>query len=445
MPAWLVGSGVIAVAMGVMNVTTYLFTLLAARLLGPSEYGQIAAAMGVLLILNVLSLGLQATGARRISSVPALVRRTEHEVLSATYRAALLIGVITLALTPIWSRIFRLDLSVAVFVALAAVPLTVMGGQAGVLQGERRWLPLAGVYAGMGIGRLVVGAVAMAIRPDAVSAMLAVAVAALVPAEVGWAAVRRGPGHQLTAADPPLAGREAGPLSDSQDRPESEDRPHARSVLGEVVRNSHALLAFFVLSNSDILVARTVLDAQQSGLYAGGLILTKAVLFLPQFVVVLVFPSMSAAPSGRNVQRKAVTLILALGLAVTAWAALLAPRAVLFGGGSEYAELEPLIWSFALLGTILAVVQLLVYGVVARQHSAGIYVLWGGLGALLLASTAVDSLGGMITTVLAVQTSVFVLLLVVGRIGTRVRAEAGTTQTTPGSGPGAPRDDRTAG
>ena len=59
--------------------------------------------------------------------------------------------------------------------------------------------------------------------------------------------------------------------------------------------NSHALLAFFALSNVDVVVARNVLAEHQAGLYAGGLILTKAVLFLPQFVVVIVFPSMSSA------------------------------------------------------------------------------------------------------------------------------------------------------
>ena len=65
------------------------------------------------------------------------------------------------------------------------------------------------------------------------------------------------------------------------------------SVLRESVRNSHALFAFFALSNADVIVARSVLDAHESGLYAGGLILVKAVLFLPQFVVVVAFPSMS--------------------------------------------------------------------------------------------------------------------------------------------------------
>ena len=68
-----------------------------------------------------------------------------------------------------------------------------------------------------------------------------------------------------------------------------------RALWRETFHNSNALLAFFALSNVDILVARNVLDEHQAGLYAGGLILVKAVLFLPQFVVVLAFPSMGVA------------------------------------------------------------------------------------------------------------------------------------------------------
>ena len=47
----------------------------------------------------------------------------------------------------------RLDsLPTALLVAVAAVPLTYMGAQAGVLQGEQRWEPLALVYLSAGRG-----------------------------------------------------------------------------------------------------------------------------------------------------------------------------------------------------------------------------------------------------------------------------------------------------
>ena len=73
-----------------------------------------------------------------------------------------------------------------------------------------------------------------------------------------------------------------------------------RPVIREIVHNSQALLAFFALSNADIVVARNVLDDHDAGLYAGGLILTKAVLFLPQFVVVRRVPRRWPSASERR-------------------------------------------------------------------------------------------------------------------------------------------------
>src|SRR6185436_13789246 len=119
----------------------------------------------------------------------------------------------------------RLDsLLPAVLLAIAAVPLTIQGGQAGILQGERRWLPLALLYLAMGI-----------------------TLGLLVPAAVGWWVLRRG--------------RVPGETSDDH---------RARAVIRETILGSLALLAFFVLSNTDIVIARNVLDSHQAGLYAGG-------------------------------------------------------------------------------------------------------------------------------------------------------------------------------
>ena len=56
-----------------------------------------------------------------------------------------------------------------------AVPLTVTGGQLGVLQGERRWWPVSVVYLAGGVPRLVVGTVLIAWRPTTFAAMLGVA------------------------------------------------------------------------------------------------------------------------------------------------------------------------------------------------------------------------------------------------------------------------------
>ena len=396
LPAWLVGGGVIAVAMGVMNVSTYAFTILAARLLGPSEYGALAAVMGLLLVVNVVALGLQATGARRVSASPQDLPHIEKEILSASYRSALTLGVLCLAAVPVVTWLLRLDSWVtAALLAVTSVPLTLMGGQAGILQGERRWLPLAGIYLMSGLGRVVFGVAALLLEPDALGAMVGVAIGAFAPAILGWFALRH---------------------PDRQDRRETVSSAAGSgwtrgSLLKEVAHNSHALLAFFALSNADVVIARGVLDDHLSGLYAGGLIMAKAVLFLPQFVVVVAFPAMSVAGAGRNMHLKGLGLVLGIGALATAGAAGVSGLAIAFVGGDAYSELRSIIWAFAAVGTLLAMIQLMIYSVVARQHQRSVFVVWAGLVALLAMAPFVDSVGFLLSVVVAVETSVLLFLL----------------------------------
>src|SRR4051794_36692685 len=158
--------------MGVMNVTTYAFTILAARLLGPAEYGALAAVMGLLLVVNVLSLGLQATGARRVSAAPDHRLAIEREVMTTSYWSALALGVLTLLAAPLVTATLNLDSwGAAVLIAVTAVPLSVMGGQAGILQGERRWTPLAAIYLAIGIGRLGFGGGGPGVGPNTLGAV----------------------------------------------------------------------------------------------------------------------------------------------------------------------------------------------------------------------------------------------------------------------------------
>ena len=400
------GSMVIAVAMAVMNLTTYGFTILAARLLGPEEYGALAAVMGLLLVLNVLSLGLQATGARRIAASPEDRPALQVAIMRTTYRCAAALGLLALLAAPLVSAVLNLDSwTVAALVAVTVVPLTVMGGQAGVLQGERRWGPLAGIYLGVGIGRIAFGIVTMLIEPDTLGAMLGVTAGAFAPAVVGWWALRRGPATDSTG---------------STDRsPGSSDRDAGSSprLLAETIRNSHALLAFFALSNVDVVVARSVLDERDAGLYAGGLILTKAVLFLPQFVVVIVFPAMSSSGTARRINLIALGLVLAIGSATVAGTAVLSGLAVIFIGGPAYDAIQGSLWLFAALGTLLAMLQLMVYNVVARQRQRRVLVLWAGLVAVLVGGAVAGGVDALVVTVLTIDALVFAVLLL--RAGSR--------------------------
>jgi O-antigen/teichoic acid export membrane protein len=379
----------IAVAMGIANVSTYAFTMIAARMLGPTEYGAFAGLMATLLVFGVLQLGLQATAARRISAEPEHVGQIEQSIMGVTYRAALVLGAVLVVASPVVQAILRLDsLTAAVLVGVAVVPTSIMGGQAGILQGERRWLPLAAVYIAAGVPRLLVGTSFLLWDARVEAAMAGVAVGACAPVVIGWLALRQ------------------------KRTPGTSPEHNTRSMMRETVHNSQALLAFFALSNLDIVVARNVLSDHDAGLYAAGLIMAKAVLFLPQFVVVVAFPSMSSPAERRRALVRSLSLVAVLGVLATTAAAVLSHLAMIFIGGDEYLEIESRVWLYAALGTLLAALQLLIYSVLARQGQRSVYAVWLALAVMVGLGLTTSTLPGLLTVVLAVDTALVTALLI---------------------------------
>jgi O-antigen/teichoic acid export membrane protein len=374
----LAGAGMVAVSITAMNVATYGFTLAAARLLDPALFGELTAMMGIVLVGNVAALGLQATTARRIAT-----RRTEEEHATvidaarrATWIAAAAVAAVTLALSPLLQAALDLTSWSMLLVALTLVPLTVFGTQAGVAQGSRRWSRLSVLYAAMGAGRLVCGTAAAAIDATPSVVMAGVFVGAAVPVAVGW---------------PLLRTRPPAPVSPRAAESESARPAGSRSVLVETLHGSHALLAYFALTNADALLARVVLSPHDSGIYAAGLIVTKACLFLPQFVTVVAFPDLAQA-RGTRTRRIAAGLIAALGGAVVAGTWLLPGLALAFVGGDEYAEVQDLLPLFALEGSVFALLQLLLYDALARRIRVITVALWSALTvAVAVVLTSVDT------------------------------------------------------
>jgi O-antigen/teichoic acid export membrane protein len=159
-----------------------------------------------------------------------------------------------------------------------------------------------------------------------------------------------------------------------------------------------------------------VLDPHDAGLYAGGLILAKAVLFLPQFVVVVAFPSMSTVHEARRTLTASLGLVLGLGLLVVLGASLVPDLALIFVGGEDYTEIADHLWVFALLGTVLAMLQLLVYAVLARQGQRTVYLLWVALATMVGLGLTCSTLRGLLTVVLCVDTVLLVALLAISLV-----------------------------
>lgn len=381
------GGTLVAAGMMGMNVAVYAFNVASARLLLPREFGALTALFGILLVGNVASLGLQAVTARRLAVDP------EHtdEIVSATVRVTIMIaagvGLVVAASTFVLTPALKLDgFWPVVLCGATLVPLTVMGAQAGIAQGTSRWGSLTAIYLGNGVGRMVGGTLALLISPTTTSAMIGIAIGS-------WLPVLAGARLMLEHRSP------VGAI----------DR---RSLVREAVLSTHALLAYFVLSNLDSLIARNRFDVHESGLYASGLILAKAALFFPQFVSVVLFPDLARATT-QHARLRAVSLVAGFGAMAVLATAVLPRLALILVGGTQYEQITDRLWLFALAGSLLAIVHLLVFDALARHAHGVVVMIWAAAAAVLgLAYVLGVGITGLVLTVAIVAATLATVVFV---------------------------------
>jgi O-antigen/teichoic acid export membrane protein len=183
-------------------------------------------------------------------------------------------------------------------------------------------------------------------------------------------------------------------------------------MLVESAHNAQVLFAFFALTSVDIVIARQVLTDHDAGLYAAGLIMAKVMLFLPQFVVVIAFPAMATPENRQRALIRSLLAVAALGAVFIAAAKVLSGVAMVFIGGSEFEEVEDLLWQFALLGTVLALLQLQVYAVLARQARRSVLLVWTALAVVVALGLRTDSVGALVAVVVSVDAVLLVVLTV---------------------------------
>lgn len=378
----------LAVASMVLNLATYVHTVLAARYLGVEAFGAFTAAMNVLIVLSVVSLGLQTTVARRVAAAPNASAEIAYEALRLTVAAATVLGLALAVASPVVDSLLRLDSpAAALLIAAGAVPMTVMGGQLGVLQGERRWAEIAWIYTGAGLTRLAVGVALLAWQPTLTWGVAGIAAGTFTPALLGWWF-----------------------LSGHSRRPKDHAAVTRGRLLADTLRGAQALLAFMALCNLDVVVARHALSDSASGLYASGLVLAKATLFLPQVVLVRVFPALSTPATRKRALTTSVCGILMVGLVAVAATAALLGLALVFVGGEDFAAVRDLLWLFPLLGMVQSLVQLFIYSVLARAATGPTLVTWAALLVMVPTGLQARTVAQMVVLLILVNAMLLAVL-----------------------------------
>lgn len=370
----------------VANALAYLVQLPAGRLLGPAGYGEFAVLLAAMLVLSVPALALQTVVAREV------VRGVGTSVL---WR---LIAVVTavVAVCSVGGAFAMMAIADSgagpAFAAMAgAAPLAVIAGGQGLLQGGGRFGVLGAVLAAVGVLRSVPVIVAVVLGGQATAALAAGTLGTAVAA-VGVVAVA---------------------AAGSRSRPA---RGGAVPV-SMVLRASGVQLVVIVAVSVDLLLSRSVLSAHDAGVYALGAVATKAAFWLPQAVGVVVYPRLADPVRSTAALRSATGVLVGIGAAVTAAAALAGPLVPIVVS-ADYRPVAGLLWLFAYTGSALAVLQLLLLAVIARDRMrGGLPVAALVLVEVVLIMTVADSVTSLaVVAAVCATASVLSLWLVLRRV-----------------------------
>lgn len=349
---------VVAAALGVAQILSYAVSVIAARRLGPDQFGVFAALLGIMLIGSVLAMGLQAVAARQLVQLPADERGgAARDILRDGLIGGAAVAAATVLVSPLLIWLLRLDSWAALLLAAAAfVPITWAGAQYGVAQGRESYGRLALVYLLVGLGRGCGGIAGALLTGTVLGTMAGLTLGTIAGAVLGRLAV-------ATLA--------------------SGDRHRVEHFFRQTAHATHALLALFVLTNVDVLLARALLPSYQAGEYGVGAIIAKVAFWLPQFVGVVAFPRFADA---RRVKATIVSVLAVAGMgALVVIATALAPGVVVsLVGGAAYEGLVPSAWLFAAVGAVFALAQALLLTRLAVDDRRAVFAVWGAVAVLVL-------------------------------------------------------------
>jgi O-antigen/teichoic acid export membrane protein len=356
-----VGSGLqVAIGLGLWNLGNYAFFLIAGRVLGPADYGLVAAILSGVLVVQTPVTSLQTALARVVGAYP-----TERS--APVYRRALLVA---LRLTPPIALLacgavalvaaLRDDVPVGPLLAAVAIllPVAVFPLALGDLQGTHRFGRYAISMAAFGLPRPLALLALVGVGMGVYAALLGTAATTVVAAAVAvlFTADRlRAAG--AAPADPALL------------------RAMRVSLLPLLVGVS----AVAVISNLDVIAAKLGLDPVEAGLFASAAVLAKTVFLVPQASTIVLLPRVARRHRAGRPTEELLALstlaALALGGVATAVTLVAAEPIAVLTFGEEFRDAATILPQLTGAMTLAGVLLTLLYHQVALGSHRVVWVL----------------------------------------------------------------------
>lgn len=384
------GGAWVAGATMVWHVSNFAFNSVAARFLGPADYGSLAAVVALLYGASPVMYSVQTVASKITTS---LVERNHWDRIRRLLRfytvrlafASFVVAALVVLFSGAVARFLHVDSRAPIILMAVALMVSVpVNAQRGVLQGSMRFGRYATsivTEAGVKLGAVVV--ILVWLWPTVEGAALAVAVAAAGALLMNESLIRFLPAPRGVV--------------------EAIPHPYRYSLL-----TLASLIILALLLSADVLAAKRYLDADTAGLYAAVSLAGKIVFFATSALSLVLFPWFSSRRErgldARAGLRAGLALIGAVATVVLAIYFLVPQLIITPLFGAEYNAIDgDLPWMGLAFG-FYAVVYLIATYLLSQSSTFGLSVLSLTLLAQL---TGLFAFHSSITQIIAVQLAVF--------------------------------------
>ncbi len=342
------GDALLGLGMAAASAMSYVFVVILSRALGPADFGGFSSFNSIGLVLAIPAAAFQVLYARRVA---------RRGPAAFDLRLPLLVGVVgcllTIALSPLLAHVTRVDSVVPpIVVGLGLPALIVNGALMGGLLGMGRIGALSLAYVAIGVSRVLAATAAAWLGFGLTGALALVSLATCVMAAILWWVCR-----------------------EQAHLPWSAPRGAPGEVVRSLFRSNSAIGVLMALTTIDVVLARYVLTPVESGEYALISTLGRSPIWVTQFLALALIPTLATSGSRRSIVR-AGGLVLGVCLIGTGVAAMAPKLWIGLLGGSEYHAAEDLLLPYLALGTLLALVQVLVMAEMAQGRHLLVKVAW---------------------------------------------------------------------
>jgi O-antigen/teichoic acid export membrane protein len=343
-----------------VNAANYGFHVVISRILGPSQYGALAALLGVILVLAVPAGMLQAAVVSRTATLrTAGTLDTGAEAVALIKAlgpiALLLFALILAGLTPALVEFLNVTWKSAALLAPYTALAVIASIAGGMIQGSLRFT-LSSILLLVGVTIRLAGAITLTELGFGVGGALAATVIGTT-ATTSISLRALGVGRRSLAAA----------------------RANVRDLVPGMQRAFAALATFWAFAEIDLVLARHFLSHREAGFYSSAGLLARAPLFLAASIATLAFPRFVGA---RGLERRRLlrrSLVMAGASTATAILGLAVLRNPLVdvAFGHRYNAAKGLVPLLALAFGFVAIVGLTTYFHLAYRSRAWLITLAG--------------------------------------------------------------------